>query len=113
MSRHHDRIKNDPRWKAARLAVLERDDHTCTCPGCPACGEGCASTEQLEVDHIIELAEVIDSAPDLAYAEDNLTTLCRPCHARKRDRVTSITRTTWVHRNWPELADLLIGRAVL
>lgn len=107
MSRHHDRIKNDPRWKAARVDCLDRDDHTCTCPGCVVCGTGCSSQDELEVDHIEPLSVVIDTAPELAFALDNLRTLCRPCHTH-RAAVTH-TRRLWVNPRWPELlAEVLV-----
>ncbi len=106
MSRHHDRIKNDPRWKAARLDCLDRDGHACTCSGCDVCGTGCTSTDQLEVDHITDLAEVLDTAPELAYELENLRVLCRPCHQQK-DESAATSRNQWINPKWPELVALL------
>ena len=110
MSRHHDRIKNDPRWKAARLETLERDAYTCTCTGCAVCGHGCTATEALEVDHVEDLATVLDTAPELAWELENLRTLCRPCHQEK-DTTAATTRNPWVHPAWPELAALALRHA--
>lgn len=56
-----------------RAEILERDGHQCL---------ECATTECLEIDHIIPLAKGGDPVH-----RDNLQTLCRPCNARKRDRV--------------------------
>lgn len=90
MSRHHDRIKNDPRWKQARRDCLARDGYACT---------ECAGTERLEVDHIIPLAEVIDTTPDLAFDLENLRTLCRDCHELRttEGHVGTIERHEWVN----------------
>lgn len=93
MSRNHQKIKNDPRWKAARLACLERDDHACVV---------CGSEEQLEVDHIIELHE--DNS--LAFELENLQTLCRAHHIEKTRAKPGVVRNTWVNPNYPELIDL-------
>lgn len=107
MSKHHDRIKNDPRWKAARVEVLDRDGYACTCPGCEACGTGCASTEQLEIDHVVPLAEVIDTAPELAFDPANLATLCRPCHQHKKTRDDE-TRNQWINPKWADVLNPIL-----
>jgi 5-methylcytosine-specific restriction endonuclease McrA len=56
-----------------RAQILERDGHACL---------ECSDTECLEIDHIIPLNKGGDPTHP-----DNLQTLCRPCNARKRDRV--------------------------
>lgn len=56
-----------------RQYILERDGHQCLECGCQ---------EALEIDHIIPLAKGGHPTD-----EDNLQTLCRPCNARKRDRI--------------------------
>lgn len=100
MSQHHALIKNDPRWKAARAAVLERDGYACLV---------CGSEEDLEVDHIEPLAQVL-AAGDLALAfdPDNLQTLCRPCHTAKGLETTTTVRNEWIN---PEYLETL--RAIL
>ena len=53
-------------WQEKRAAALERDGHACRC---------CPSTEQLEVHHR-RYPEVLGEEP-----LEDLTTLCRGCHA--------------------------------
>lgn len=96
MSKHHDAIKNDPRWKAARAACLDRDDHACV---------ECGSDERLEADHIIELAV----APELAFELENLRTLCRTCHEKRSAAGVGgkIKRVEWINPKYqPALAEL-------
>ena len=57
------------RWKKVRAQVRARDGE------CLECGD----RERLTVDHVIPRAV----APHLAYAPDNLRTLCASCHGRK------------------------------
>lgn len=97
MSQHHVRIKNDPRWKAARAACLERDGFACV-----VCGE----TEGLQVDHIIRISDDIS----LAFELENLQTLCDPHHKEKEREYDTIkqVRIEWVNPRYPELG-LLIG----
>jgi 5-methylcytosine-specific restriction endonuclease McrA len=59
-------------WGETRLRVFERDGHRCTY---------CGSTEQLECDHIIPVAK------GGSHDDNNLTTACRSCNRRKRDRM--------------------------
>jgi len=54
-------------FKKIRQAILERDQFRCT---------GCGSAKQLVVHHIVEWETSHDNRPE------NLTTLCRGCHAR-------------------------------
>lgn len=91
MSRHHDAIKNDPRWKAARADCLARDGHACV---------ECGAEDRLEADHIIELA----TAPELAFDVDNLRTLCRPCHERRTAAglIGNIERHPWINPRYAE-----------
>jgi Restriction endonuclease len=98
MSKHHERIKNDPRWKAARAECLERDDHACV---------WCGSEDQLEADHVLE----VGAYPELAFEVENLRTLCKTCHI-KRGREASagqgITRLEWVNERYRDvLASIL------
>jgi 5-methylcytosine-specific restriction endonuclease McrA len=109
VSQHHARIKNDPRWKAARKACLDRDDQACT-----ECGD---EDGPLQVDHIYDLALILaDHGPgrlpddSLAFDLDNLRTLCVPCHQAKA--TTTLVRQPWCHPDYPELADLIGGAPV-
>ena len=96
MSRHHDAIKNDPRWKAAKLACKERDDYRCV---------RCDSTEDLSVDHILPLSEY----PELAFELENLQTLCRDCHTDKNnEKMGELVRNTWINPNYKELLDSIL-----
>lgn len=56
-----------------RMAILERDDHSC---------QECGSKERLEIDHVIPLAKGGHPTDP-----DNLQVLCRSCNVRKRDRI--------------------------
>ncbi len=94
MSRNHEQIKNDPRWKAARLEALERDDWRCV---------RCASDSELEVDHIIPLEQDIT----LAFEVENLQTLCRPCHQAKGKELAAITRNTWINPRYQYLEQII------
>lgn len=94
MSRHHGQIKNDPRWKAARAAVLERDGYAC---------RECGTTEQLEVHHIIPLEECLVTAPALAFDPDNLVTLCRPHHQQAGRETRDIPRHPYVNPKWRDV----------
>lgn len=92
MSRHHQTIKNDPRWKAARLACLDRDGHTCR--DCGATAEDLTDApreDQLQADHIEELA----TAPDLAFEVDNLATRCGPCNRARHHAGPVAVRRHW------------------
>lgn len=55
----------DPRWKAKRKRILERDEHKCLL---------CGNTKKLHVHHI-EYTGKAWEAPD-----DDLVTLCAACH---------------------------------
>lgn len=78
-------------WKAKRLEILERDNHTCQC---------CGSTRYLQVHH---------SKYDLrfkAWEYDNhwLTTLCKTCHEIEHKeipskyRIGTIEGTTFIEK---------------
>lgn len=107
MSRHHEQIKNDPRWKAARVACLERDGHQCVgYDGDGTHAEGCElDGPNLQADHVLPLRE----SPDLAFDVDNLQTLSRPCHDQKEREYESsrLIRNTWVNPRYPEISELI------
>ena len=67
---HSAKVCRSPRWKALRLAALERDGWRCV-----ECGE----RRGLEVDHVLPVRD----RPDLSYSLGNLQCLCGRCHARK------------------------------
>lgn len=92
MSKHHEAIKNSPEWKAARVECLERDGYACV---------WCGSEDQLEVDHIEELAE----NPELATDLDNLRTLCRDCHEKRTaaGNTGRIERYEWINPKYLEV----------
>lgn len=69
-NRHSKRITRGPRWKALRMAILERDGFVCV---------ACGARGRLEVDHI----QSVRLRPDLAYAPANLQALCTVCHSKK------------------------------
>ena len=64
----------DPRWKAKRLEVLERDGHKCT---------KCSSTDNLHVLH----TSYIQGRNAWEYELSYLTTLCRACHKEEHPPV--------------------------
>lgn len=72
VSRFHDAFKNDPRYKAWRLAVLEAGGHSCS---------DCGSEHDLTADHITPVSKGGDPF-DVA----NGRCLCRPCNSRRGNR---------------------------
>lgn len=103
MSDLHTFTKNRPEWKAARAAMLERDDHQCQCPGCTKHDGWCGSSDHLQADHRVPLVVLFADGPTPeAVAEacdvNNLLTLCRPCNATKGARLeVAVERHTWVN----------------
>lgn len=95
MSKHHQLIKNDPRWKRARADCLDRDGHACV---------RCGLTDGLEADHMVRLSE----APELAYDLDNLQTLCTECHDEKEReyQAQQLERREWINPRYPEIKAL-------
>ena len=68
--RHSAKVTRTARWKALRMAVLERDGFRC---------KGCGCGGRLEVDHVLP----VRTHPDLSYSPANLQALCPPCHTKK------------------------------
>jgi 5-methylcytosine-specific restriction enzyme A len=68
--RHSQAVIQSPRWKRLRVEILRRDDFACV---------QCGKRGRLEIDHI----RPVRDAPELAYAPENLQTLCVSCHAAK------------------------------
>lgn len=102
MSSNHDHIKNDPRWHAARQECFDRDDWTCTEPGCGA-------TTDLQADHVVPLAVLFMGGVDEAAIEaaldvENLRTLCATHNNAKSDSTEAVViRHTWVSTRFPIL----------
>jgi 5-methylcytosine-specific restriction protein A len=80
---HYDRHRRDrearrfyqsPAWRSLRLVKLRRD------PLCQDCEGHGRLTPATEVHHELERRD----RPDLALDLDNLASLCRPCHNRRR-----------------------------
>lgn len=63
---------NSTQWKKERIYILQRDHFTCTQPGCHRPAE--------EVHHIIELTEQNVNDLNICLNENNLRSLCGPCH---------------------------------
>ena len=76
--RHSRAITKTKRWRLLRLEIIDRDGGRCT---------SCGSMRRLEVHHV----KPVRDRPDLAYAPENLRTLCASCH-------TKITRIEVGHR---------------
>lgn len=55
--------------KATKRRVLERDGHACVL---------CGATGRVEVDHIVRYAD------GGSNYDDNLRTLCKPCHDKRQ-----------------------------
>ena len=68
--RHSRHITRGNRWKALRMATLERDGFAC---------KECGARGRLEVDHILP----VRTHPALAWKPANLQALCPSCHTRK------------------------------
>ena len=61
------------RWRKVRIQVLKRDGGLCQ-----SCLKDGRVTEASEVDHIVPTA-----AGGAFYDDDNLQSICRPCHQAK------------------------------
>ena len=82
------------RWKAVRLAVLERDGYRC---------KGCGKAGRLEVDHIRSLHRGGDW-----YDMGNLQALCRPCHFAKTAGENRRYQKTAATEAWSKLVTELL-----
>lgn len=66
--REESRLRTCRRWDKTRHDIYERDHHMCR-----VCWDrGRITVDRLEAHHIVPLHE----APELAYEDDNLITLC-------------------------------------
>lgn len=71
----------DSFWDKLRVSILARDKHLCQ-----ACLRLGVFTEARHVDHIVPKALGGDNSPD------NLQSLCIPCHRRKTQRESALTK---------------------
>lgn len=65
---------NSPKWRNKRAAILKRDQYRCV-----ECRKYGRITEATIVHHIKPYEEY----PELAFDNDNLESLCLPCHNTK------------------------------
>lgn len=86
MSRHHDAIKNDPRYKAFCEAVKEAAGYVC---------EACGTDHDLTADHVLAL----DAGGD-PFDPANGRCLCRPCNSRKGNRPDELIRTNYFNTRY-------------
>ena len=63
-------VTRGQRWRAMRMAILERDGYAC---------RSCGARGRLEVDHV----KPVRTHPHLAWTPGNLQALCASCHTRK------------------------------
>lgn len=95
MSKHFDKIKNHPRWKAARAACFERDGYQCV---------DCGTDEDLQADHLIELNQIMATGDlELAFDVDNLATRCGPCNRKRYHEGDKEFRQEWISPAYPEI----------
>lgn len=103
MSKHHEQIKNDPKWKEARAQCLERDGYQCV---------DCGTDAQLEADHIIPLHVIAQQDTwDLAVDVDNLATRCKSCNTKRYHAGATEVRQAWLNPSYPCLEPLLAARS--
>ena len=81
MSEHHHRLDRR-RWAAARRDCFERDGYRCV---------ECGKAGRLEAHHLVPVSE----RPELAYALDNLATLCPGCHIDAHGNAPSEQAQRW------------------
>ena len=99
MSQHHARIKNDPRYLAARVACFERDGYQCV---------DCGTDEQLEADHLVTLEQIAATGEwSLAWDVDNLATRCKTCNTRRYHDKAIEYRQEWISPAYPEIVDAI------
>ncbi|MEM7529644.1 MAG: HNH endonuclease signature motif containing protein [Pseudomonadota bacterium] len=87
--RHSRHITRGPRWAALRLEALRHDGWRCRACGRPG---------RLEVDHIKPVRE----APELAYALENLQSLCARCHTEKTNAETGRVARSPEQKRWAQ-----------
>lgn len=87
------KLYNSSEWKFARKKALRRDEYTCTKCGAPAD----------EVHHVKHLTPENVGNPRIAFALDNLTSLCTGCHIAQhkseRERGNQLWKTPFWSRD--------------
>lgn len=68
-------------WDKIRAAIRSRDGDVCV-----RCGEANASGRKLSVDHVIPWI-LVASDESIANSDDNLASLCGPCHTVKTHHI--------------------------
>lgn len=82
------------RWRNLRDRIRERDGHLCS-----ECKGNGLTVAGIDVHHIKPIMEF----PELAFNEDNLILLCRPCHYKHKQ-----VEVTEKEAAWQSLVDELI-----
>lgn len=82
----------DKKWKRKRNTILRRDKYRCR--ECKRYGK---TTEATAVHHI----HTVEERPDLYLCDDNLLSLCNPCHNSMHNRLTdelTAKGNAWIER---------------
>ncbi len=83
-------VRGTKRWKALRKIAIQRDQYRCV---------QCNAAGRLEVDHI----KAVRHAPELAYALNNLQSLCPTCHTYKTRRENGNPEVSQSRLKWRRL----------
>lgn len=88
----YQRVRYGSSWPSIRRKHLAAHPLcNCTDPQCGVCQGQCTASAK-EVDHIVPLAYFTEQferaeAWRLAHSEENLNSLCKPCHSSKTIRI--------------------------
>lgn len=96
--RHSRHITRGPRWRALRMAVLERDGWACV---------DCGARGRLECDHV----QPVRLRPDLAFDPDNLAARCPSCHSAKTRVEVGNPAPTYDRQGWRQAVVALMAPA--
>jgi 5-methylcytosine-specific restriction endonuclease McrA len=88
------------RWKRKRKIILKRDEYMCR-----ECRRYGKTTAASTVHHVIPVEE----QPKLAFVNENLLSLCDPCHDAMHDRNNDVL--TELGRQWVDRLGLNEGIA--
>ena len=81
----YKKLLQDPRWKAKRLEIIERDGNKC---------RKCGSSYKLHVHH-----EFYDDVNPWEYKNEYLTTLCANCHKQHHKQNKNVYTTYTIQYN--------------